>query len=108
MPDEQSHFAIDKEFLYKSLKGDRVIWFIYGLLILISVIEVYSATSSLVYGKVFAGNIYGPIGRHMIYCGVGILVTYTIQLFDIRRLWRFLSLLTSLAIDVGGGAGSGS
>ena len=108
MPDEQSHFAIDKEFLYKSLKGDRVIWFIYGLLILISVIEVYSATSSLVYGKVFAGNIYGPIGRHMIYCGVGILVTYTIQLFDIRRLWRFfiaayfLSLLMLVAVLVVG------
>ncbi|MDR2389677.1 MAG: FtsW/RodA/SpoVE family cell cycle protein [Tannerellaceae bacterium] len=45
----------------KLFKGDRVIWVIFIVLCLISVIEVFSATSTLAYKD---GNYWGPIVRH--------------------------------------------
>ncbi len=42
-------------------KGDRVIWIIFMLLCLISVMEVFSATSRIAYGK---ANYWMPIIRH--------------------------------------------
>ncbi len=45
----------------KLFKGDRVIWVIFMFLCLISVVEVFSATSTLAYKNV---NHWGPIARH--------------------------------------------
>ena len=43
-------------------KGDKVIWMIFFFLCMISIIEVYSASSSLSYKS---GNYMGPVLRHM-------------------------------------------
>jgi cell division protein FtsW len=45
----------------KLFKGDRIIWIIYAVLCIISLIEVFSATSTLAY---HAQNPFGPIARH--------------------------------------------
>lgn len=45
----------------KLFKGDRIIWLIFMFLCLISLIEVFSATSTLTYKS---GNYWGPIVRH--------------------------------------------
>ena len=45
----------------KLFKGDRVIWIIFMFLCLISLVEVFSATSTLTYKS---GNYWGPIIRH--------------------------------------------
>jgi len=61
------------DLLKKIFKGDKVIWIIFLMLCMISVIEVFSATSSLAYRT---GDYWQPITRHCIYLlfGVGIVV----------------------------------
>lgn len=48
-------------------RPDPYIWGIYLLLLVISVIELYSASSS----EVTASNVYGPLIRHVIFIGAG-------------------------------------
>lgn len=43
------------------LRGDKVFWLIYFLFVLISIVEVFSASSMTAY----AGNMYAPIGKHL-------------------------------------------
>ena len=45
----------------KLFKGDRVIWVIFMFLCLVSVIEVFSATSTIAYKN---ANHWAPIVRH--------------------------------------------
>lgn len=50
--------------LLKNLfKGDKVIWIIFLFLCLISIVEVFSASSTLTYKS---GDHWGPIRSHMI------------------------------------------
>lgn len=58
--------------LLKSIfKGDKVIWIIFLVLCLISVIEVFSASSTLTYKS---GDHWGPITQHSIFLMVGAVV----------------------------------
>ena len=50
-----------REFLNNNFKGDKIIWIIYACLLLFSAVEVYSASSHLVYGNVFKGDYNGAI-----------------------------------------------
>ena len=51
-----------------SLRGDKTLWAIFFILVAISLIEVYSATSTLTYAS---GNIYKPITHHAINLLIG-------------------------------------
>ena len=51
-------------------KGDQVIWMIFFFLCMISIIEVYSASSSLTYKT---GNYMAPVIRHIGLLGLGLL-----------------------------------
>lgn len=60
--------------LIKSIfKGDKVIWIIFGLLCVISIIEVFSAASTLTYKT---GDHWGPIKHHstLLLMGLGIMI----------------------------------
>ncbi|GHT34481.1 rod shape-determining protein RodA [Bacteroidia bacterium] len=73
----------------KLFKGDRVVWIVFMILCAISVIEVFSATSTLTYKD---GNYWGPIIRHSLFLMVGfgvVLVVHNIP-------YRFFSALTIL------------
>ena len=55
--------------LLKSIfKGDKVIWIIFLMLCLISIVEVFSASSTLVYKS---GDHWGPITKHCVFLMVG-------------------------------------
>ena len=55
--------------LLKNLfKGDKVIWIIFLFLCLISIVEVFSASSTLTYKS---GDHWGPIRSHMILLFIG-------------------------------------
>jgi len=56
------------EFLNKIFRGDRVIWMIFMFLCLISIIEVYSASSTLT----FKTDYWKPIMRHTMFLLVGV------------------------------------
>lgn len=57
------------------IKGDRVIWTIFFLLCLISLVEVFSATSTLVYKQ----GIWTPILKHAAFLGVGAILIVFVQ-----------------------------
>lgn len=62
--------------LLKSIfKGDKVIWIIFLMLCLISIVEVFSASSTLIYKS---GDHWGPITRHCIFLlfGAGAVVLF--------------------------------
>jgi len=54
-------------FIHKIFRGDRVIWMIYLFLCLISIVEVFSATSTLAYRR----NYWDPIMRHTTFLMLG-------------------------------------
>ena len=53
------------------LKGDAVIWTVFLLLCIISIIEVFSASSNLTFKS---GNYLGPMIKHCALLGVGVVV----------------------------------
>src|SRR5690554_2299028 len=61
------------EFGHKIFKGDKVIWSVFIILCIISLIEIFSATSTIVYRQ---QNQFGPILRHTVFLigGVGIIL----------------------------------
>lgn len=57
------------------IKGDRVIWIIFFLLCLISLVEVFSATSTLVYKQ----GVWGPILKHAAFLAGGAFLIVLVQ-----------------------------
>ncbi len=53
---------------YKIFRGDMVVWIIFGLLVIVSVVEMFSASSSLISNQ---GSISGPILRHIMFFVIG-------------------------------------
>ncbi len=73
--------------LLKSIfKGDRVIWIIFLFLCIISIVEVFSASSTLIYRS---GNHWAPITQHCIYLLVG---AFMVILFHIIPYKNFIKL----------------
>lgn len=56
---------------YRIFKGDKVIWMVFLILCVISVLEVFSASSFLTYGK---DNYWGPIIKHGFFIFTGLVV----------------------------------
>lgn len=56
------------DLLKNIFKGDKVIWIIFLMLCLISIVEVFSASSTLTYGS---GDHWGPITRHLVFLCMG-------------------------------------
>ena len=71
----------------KLFKGDRVIWIIFMFLCLISVVEVFSATSTIAYKN---ANHWAPIVRHATFLLGGFVM---VLLLHIYRVASFLRLL---------------
>src|SRR4028118_2013621 len=61
--------------LLKKTKGDRVIWALVGLLVLVSLLVVYSATGSLAY-KMYKGNTEVYLFKQIAFIGIGFFVIY--------------------------------
>jgi len=89
---------------YNIFKGDKVIWMVFFLLCIISIVEVFSASSALTYKK---GNFMGPIIYHSLILLVGwavVVVTLNIhckyfKLFTVFLLGlAFISLIIVLLV----------
>lgn len=76
-----------------SLKGDPYIWGIYLMLLVVSVIELYSASASEVVGS----NVYGPLLRHGLFLGIGFGILYIIQRAHYGYIPRFAPLIGVLS-----------
>lgn len=74
--------------------GDPVIWIVFFILCAISIVEVYSATSSLTYKD---GRYWSPIVQHSIYLGIGFLLVFLVH--NIKCKWFKLYPLFVLPIS---------
>ncbi len=59
----------------RTYKSDPYIWGIYLFLLVISVVELFSASST----EVVASNVYAPLVRHSIFLGAGLLMVLWLQ-----------------------------
>lgn len=71
------------------LKSDPYIWGIYLMLVLISVIELYSASAAEVVGT----NVYAPLIRHGMFLGIGFVLLYLVQRTHYGYITRFAGLI---------------
>ena len=82
------------KFLAKTLQGDRVVWTILLFLFIISMVEMFSASSMLVHKS---GSVQGPILRHAMFYAVGFMALMIVQLVDFKyiRLLGYVGLAAS-------------
>ena len=79
-------------------KGDKVIWMVFFFLCIISVVEVYSASSQLTYK---AGNYMAPVIKHIGILLLGIaamIVTLNVKCKYFKILTPFLLILSVLML----------
>ncbi len=70
-----------RELLNNILKGDKVVWIIFFCLCLTSVIEVFSAASTLTYKT---GDHWAPFTQHCTILAVGVVVVYIMHSINYR------------------------
>ena len=63
-------------YIHTLFHGDPVIWIVFFLLCAISVIEVYSATSTLSYKD---GHYWTPVVKHSMYLLVGFVIAFLVH-----------------------------
>ncbi len=86
------------------LRTDQHIWGIYISLLIISVIELFSASSQ----EVQVNDIYGPIIRHARFLAIGLVLMLVIQRFHFKHIYRltplyvFGSIVAMLLVMVAG------
>lgn len=78
-------------------KADKYIWAIYILILLVSVVELFSASSR----EVQASNIYAPLLRHGELLLVGVALTVGISRMKYRWLWPIIPVFCVFAIILG-------
>ncbi len=81
------------EAVVTTLKSDPYIWGIYILLVLISIIELYSASAAEVVGT----NVYAPLIRHGMFLGIGFVLLYLIQRMHYGYITRFAGVIGILS-----------
>ena len=79
-------------------KGDKHIWGIYILLIFISVIELYSASSREVSGAGF--GVFGPIVRHGLMLIAGFFIILFLQRTPYRKLIKFIPVFALVSVGM--------
>ncbi|MBO5054262.1 MAG: FtsW/RodA/SpoVE family cell cycle protein [Muribaculaceae bacterium] len=73
---------------------DKQIWGIYILLVCISLIELYSASSR----EVSEGNIFGPLLRHAMLLGVGFIIMIVMQRIHYNRIGKLTYVIVGLSV----------
>lgn len=88
-----------KDWAYKNLKGDPVIWFIVLILSLFSIMVVYSATGSLAY-KMMDGNTEYYLFKHGILVMVSLLAIWLAHKVDYRYYSKISKLVLWLSVPL--------
>lgn len=83
--------------LKKYLKGDATLWIVFFFLCILSIIEMYSASSTLAYKAV---NHSTPVLRHVGFLTGGVLIAFFVHLIPYRyiRIFSYLGLFISTAL----------
>lgn len=78
------------DLLKNFFKGDKAIWIIYLFLCLISIVEVFSASSTLTYKS---GDHWGPITNHLTLLMIGTIAVWIVHNIPCRWFKTFIVLL---------------
>lgn len=78
------------DLLKNFFKGDKAIWIIYLFLCVISIVEVFSASSTLTYKS---GDHWGPITNHLTLLMVGTIAVWIVHNIPCRWFKTFIVLL---------------
>lgn len=81
----------------KYFRGDSTLWIVFIALCMVSVVEMYSASSTLAYQ---ASNHSAPVLRHVGFLGLGALLAVAVHLIPYRyiRLLSYLGLVLSVVL----------
>jgi cell division protein FtsW len=85
--------------LSQKTKGDKVIWALVVLLVLVSLLVVYSATGSLAY-KLYRGNTEIYLFKQLVFIIVGIVVIYFAHRFNYTIWSRVATVLFIISIPL--------
>jgi cell division protein FtsW len=83
----------------KKTRGDKVIWALVGLLVLASLLVVYSATGSLAY-KMYKGNTEIYLFKQIAFIAIGFCIIYFAHLVNYTLYSRIAKLLFLLSIPL--------
>ena len=83
------------DLLKNIFKGDKVIWIIFLLLCLISIVEVFSAASTLTYKT---GDHWGPITQHSVILMVGVVIVVLMHNIPYKWFQVFPTILYPLSV----------
>ena len=81
----------------KYLKGDQFLWGLILLLMLVSFLPIYSASSSLAY-KFSGGNTFRFLTRHLIHLVLGGFFLYSVHRLNFRIIGKFSIIILPAAI----------
>jgi cell division protein FtsW len=85
--------------LLKKTRGDKVIWALVGVLVLVSLLVVYSATGSLAY-KMYKGNTEIYLFKQIVFIAIGFCVIYFAHLVNYTLYSRVAKILFFLSIPL--------
>jgi cell division protein FtsW len=85
--------------LLKKTKGDKVIWALVGLLVLVSLLVVYSATGSLAY-KMYKGNTEVYLFKQIAFIAIGFCIIYFAHRVNYTIYSKIAKLLFLLCIPL--------
>lgn len=85
----------DKPVRRQLLNGDRTIWAMVFILCAISIIEVFSASSRLTFGK---SSFLAPIISHSVHLGLGLVTMYCLHILHYKWYRLFPVLLVPVSI----------
>ncbi|MCM1491135.1 MAG: FtsW/RodA/SpoVE family cell cycle protein [Muribaculum sp.] len=92
-PKRQSRKKQGESIIATVKRSDPYIWGIYITLVVVSIIELYSASSS----EVVSSNVYAPLIRHGMFLGIGFVILYLIQKIHYGYIARFASVIGILS-----------
>ncbi len=81
------------ETIVTTLKSDPYIWGIYILLVVVSIIELYSASAA----EVVSTNVYAPLIRHGMFLAIGFVLLYLVQRTHYGYITRFAGVIGVLS-----------
>ncbi len=88
-----------KDWAYRNMKGDPIIWFIVLVLSLFSILVVYSATGSLAY-KMMGGNTEYYLIKHTVLVGLSLFAVWIAHRIDYRYYSKISLLLLWLSVPL--------
>lgn len=91
---EQNTPAQDVKKLTSKVRTDHHIWGIYIFIVLISIVELFSASIQ----EVNFDDIYGPVMRHVMFLGVGLVIMLLFQYISFQKLYWGIPFFVILSL----------